>query len=141
MREVTKYLEYARLIARYISGDLSEAERTKLETWKAQSTENTKLFERISDDQNRIANQEKMKAVDKDSAWNSVSKATSQIPSKRILFQNLLAVWLKKSLKINKTIPVIVIMHTSLFFKTFKAVFSALRPTDLAVNTFTCPSG
>jgi ferric-dicitrate binding protein FerR (iron transport regulator) len=90
MQEATKYLEYARLIARYISGDLSDKELTKLENWKFGSRENAKLFDRILDEQNRIANQVKMQAVDTGSAWNLINKAISQKPSKRILFQKAL---------------------------------------------------
>ena len=45
--EETKYIYYARLIARYVEGGLSDEEVNELEKWKAESVENTALFERI----------------------------------------------------------------------------------------------
>jgi hypothetical protein len=90
MEEVAKYFQIARIIARHISYDLNDDELIELKQWKAQSIENTKLYDRILDEQNRIANHDKLKAVDKKIAWNTVSKATLLKSSPIALFKKIM---------------------------------------------------
>ena len=70
--EETKYIYYARLIARYIEGGLSDEEVNELEKWKSQSAENTALFERIIENENRLLNFDQLKSVEVKEAWKVV---------------------------------------------------------------------
>ena len=88
MEETTKYIHYARLIARFISGDLSDNELLELEQWKAQSTQNATLFDRIINDENRTSNHQKLGMVNTKAAWNIVRKETHS--PKRISLNKLM---------------------------------------------------
>ncbi len=70
--EETKYIYYARLIARYVEGGLSDDEVNELEKWKSQSAENTALFERIIKNENRLLNFDQLKLVEVKEAWKVV---------------------------------------------------------------------
>ncbi len=70
--EETKYIYYARLIARYIEGGLSDEEVNELEKWKSQSAENAALFERIIENENRLLNFDQLKSVEVKEAWKVV---------------------------------------------------------------------
>lgn len=63
MENTSKYIQYARLIARFISNDLNDQELSELEDWKSKNTDNMILFNRIVEDKNWVLNQKRINLV------------------------------------------------------------------------------
>jgi len=74
MEEINSIIETSELIAREMSGQLSQPEKEILEKWISSSEQNQQLYLRITDKNNLLARNSLYESVDTQKAWNRVSK-------------------------------------------------------------------
>lgn len=86
MEKINSIIEISGLIARDISGQLSQQEKDRLEKWIGSSEQNRKLYEKIVDGKNLAERNKVYESIDAEKAWKRVSFVfTPQQQRKRIV--------------------------------------------------------
>ncbi len=95
MEKIDSIIQISELIARDISGQLSQQEKKNLEKWISSSEQNRKLYEKIVDGKNLAERNTVYERIDADEAWNKVSAVFITQHKRRIypiLFQYAAAI-------------------------------------------------
>lgn len=85
MEEINSIIEISGLIARDLSGQLSQSEKETLEKWISGSERNQQLYRKITDRNNLSARNSFYESVDTQRAWNKVSKKLATRQKSRLI--------------------------------------------------------
>jgi ferric-dicitrate binding protein FerR (iron transport regulator) len=85
MEKINSIIEISALIARDISGQLSNQEKENLEKWLGSSEQNRKLYKKIVDGKNLAERNLLHESIDAEEAWNKVSATIIPQHTRRIV--------------------------------------------------------
>lgn len=76
---INHHFYISRLIARYLSNEIGEEEKTELTQWRNESPENERLFQEICKEDNLKQNLQKRQSFHLDEGWQGCKEKYSDI--------------------------------------------------------------